>query len=547
MWGLLILELALTWVGLNLVSLHYIHMLQLESYQPDGYMRHLMRYKAEWQGVTLITGLVCLAAQLILPTIVFPLFTGERVYSMIISRVLIIAFYAVMCGREAYRFFTAKPKKPLVYTKRCKRLIAANAAVTLLCVVLLALIAARFDSSDRQTMLMWVSPMALIAALPFIVYLSSRAILPVENRINEGFKRASREKLAKNPKLIKVAITGSFGKTGTKYALGTILEGKYKTYISPGSTNTPMGLCTVINNRMPGDVQVFLAEMGSRHVGDIKELTQIVAPDVALITSVGAQHLETFGNVETVAKAKYELIEALGKKGKAFFASDGAWVDKMYEMAACQKFLSGLENPACDMWAENIETGAFGSRFELVTKDGQRQACETEILGRHNLSNVVLSALAAREMGLSLEEISAGISRLKPVEHRLQLIKGDINVLDDAFNSNPVGAKEALRILSCFPGRHLVVTPGFVEMGADEEKYNFELGGQIAEYCDAAILVGKKHTAPIMKGLLKAGFNRASVIQVGSLDEGSRRIREFISSGDAVLFENDLPDNYNEN
>ena len=227
------MELALTWLGLNLVSLHYIHMLQLESYQPDGYMRHLMRYRAEWQGVTLLTGAVCLAAQLILPTIIFPLFTGERVYSMIISRVLIMAFYAFMCGREGYRFFTAKPKKPLVYTKRCKRLIAANAAVTLLCVALLALIVARFDSSDRQTMLMWVSPMALIAALPFIVYLSSRAILPVENGINEGYKRAAREKLAKNPKLVKVAITGSFGKTGTKYALGTILEGKYKTYISP--------------------------------------------------------------------------------------------------------------------------------------------------------------------------------------------------------------------------------------------------------------------------------------------------------------------------
>lgn len=545
MWGLLIAELALTWLGLNLVSLHYIHMLQLESYQPDGYMRHLMRYKHEWQGVTMITGLVCLAAQIILPTIVIPVFTGERANAMRIARVLIIAFYAVMCGREAYRFFTAKQKKPLVYTKRCRRLIAANACVTLLCTALLALIIARYVE-DCSSMLMWVSPMTLMAALPFIVYLSSRASLPVENRINEGFKRSAREKLAQNPKLIKVAITGSFGKTGTKYALGTILEGKYKTYISPGSTNTPMGLCTVINNRLPQDAQVFLAEMGSRHVGDIRELTQIVAPEIALITSVGAQHLETFGNVETVAKAKYELIEALGKNGSAFFASDGAWVDKMYKKAPCKKFLSGLENPACDMWAENIETGAFGSHFDLVTKQGERQACETQILGRHNLSNVVLSALAAKEMGLSLEEIAGGIARLKPVEHRLQLIKGEINVLDDAFNSNPVGAKEALRILSCFPGKHLVVTPGFVEMGADEEKYNFELGGQIAQYCDAAILVGKKHSSPILQGLIKAGFDRACVIQVDSLDEATRRIRDFVSSGDAVLFENDLPDNYAE-
>ncbi len=198
------------------------------------------------------------------------------------------------------------------------------------------------------------------------------------------------------------------------------------------------------------------------------------------------------------------------------------------------------------MWAEDIDVGAFGSRFTLKTKDGESVSCETRLLGRHNISNVVLCCLTAKRLGLSLEEIARGVELIQPVEHRLQLIPGELNVIDDAFNSNPVGAKEALSILRAFPGRHLIITPGFVEMGEEEDKYNYEFGKQIADACDAAILVGPRHTQPILQGMLKQGFDKSRVLSVTTLDEASKRIREFVSPGDTVLFENDLPDNYNE-
>ncbi len=544
MWGLLIAELALTFIALCMGSLHYMHMLQLESYQLDGYLRHLKRYKEEWNGWTLATGLACFAAQIVLP-IVFTMFTGERTNSAITAHVIIMVACAISVAYNVWRDLSAPKKKPLVFTKRVKRLCAAQAAAIAFILALLTLILSYTDE-ERGLRLMRISPMTLIAALPWLMLAGGYLAQPIENHINHGFFLQAQAALAARKDMIKIGITGSYGKTGTKFALSTILSVKYKVFTSQSSVNTPMGLSKLINTQLKPEHQVFVAEMGARHVGDIKELCELVKPTIGLITSVGPQHLETFGNVETVAKTKNELIQALPKDGTGIFASDGAWVDKLYKRCACEKLLSGVGEGEYDLRADNISVGASGSRFTLISRDGESVECETKLLGRHNISNLVLSCLAAKKLGLSMEEIARGVSLVKPVEHRLQLIPGELNVIDDAFNSNPVGAREALSVLAAFPGRHLIITPGFVEMGEDEDRFNYQLGRQIASACDAAILVGPRHTKPILQGLLKEGFDESRILTVASLDEASAHIRDFVGRGDAVLFENDLPDNYKE-
>ncbi|MBQ3669020.1 MAG: UDP-N-acetylmuramoyl-tripeptide--D-alanyl-D-alanine ligase [Clostridia bacterium] len=544
MW-LLLTELAVALVLINLASIHYMHMLQLESYQLDGYWRHLKRTRSEWYGWTLIDAAVCLVAHIALPMLVSSFFTGERSQSTVISHLIVMAFFILYTGWNVYSEWKKPKKKPIGYTKRMKRLLAVHAGTVLVILALWALILGHEDESGLRVM--YVTPYVLIAACPVLPLLSGKLAQPIEDHINAGFFVSAQSKLNARKDLIKIGITGSYGKTGTKFALATILSMKYRVLTSESSINTPMGLSKIINNHLEKSHEVFIAEMGARHVGDITELTQLVHPTVGLITSVGPQHLETFGSVSTVAKTKFELIQALPKDGFAAFASDGAWVDKMYDKASCEKLKSGMGEGDYDMWAEDIEVGSFGSRFVLKTKDGESIACETKLLGRHNISNVVLSCLVAKRLGLTMDEIAQGVGRIKPVEHRLQLIPGDLNVIDDAFNSNPVGAKEALNVLHGFPGRHLIITPGLVEMGEDEDKFNYELGRQIAASCDAAILVGPRHTKPILQGMLKEGFDEDRILTVTTLDEASQHIRDFISSGDAVLFENDLPDNYNEN
>ena len=544
---LIILELVLAAAGILLASRHSLHMFQLESYQTEGYRNHLMRYPSEWKGWTLTVAFVCEVAQWVLP-VFFSLITGDRHDSTVISHLIIAAYFAVYAGINIYKDFTAKQKKPLVFTKRMKRLAATQAGVIIVLLGVMSALFVRYDSESKLVVMRVFSPFALTAALPWLINLSAAIIKPVEDKINLGFFNAARDKLAANKNCIRVGITGSYGKTSTKFALTTILSVKYNVLTSESSINTPMGLSKLINTRFDNSVEVFVAEMGARHVGDIAELATLVKPQIGLITSIGPQHLDTFKTVETVAKTKNELIKALPKDGAGFFASDGAYVDGLYEKCSVEKHLTAADkkDERTDMWAEDVTTGPFGCRFTLCDKDGGRVTCESQLLRRHSVSNIVLCCAVAKKLGMTLEEIARGVSLIKPIEHRMQIIRGALTVLDDAFNSNPVGAAEALTILKTFPGRHLVVTPGMVEMGENEDKFNYEFGRQIAENCDAAILVGPKHTKPIYDGMKAAGFDDSRVSVVKTLEEATALISRYAGSGDTVLFENDLPDNYAE-
>ena len=157
-------------------------------------------------------------------------------------------------------------------------------------------------------------------------------------------------------------------------------------------------------------------------------------------------------------------------------------------------------------------------------------------------------ATVCLRLGLTLRQISRGIAKLEPVEHRLQLIHnpGAYTIIDDAFNSNPRGAEAALNVLKDFSGRRIVITPGMVELGAEEAEFNRKLGRFMADKTDIAILVGKKHTRPIAEGLAEAGFPEGKVHQVASLNEATALLAKLGLPGDTVLFENDLPDNYSE-
>ena len=203
--------------------------------------------------------------------------------------------------------------------------------------------------------------------------------------------------------------------------------------------------------------------------------------------------------------------------------------------------------PEADVWAEGISVSAEGSSFRLCTRHGSVD-CVTPLLGAHNIQNILLAAMVALELGLELQQIARGISRLQPVEHRLQLLRkpGGITVIDDSFNSNPVSSGRALDVLRQFPGRRIVITPGMVELGPQEAEYNRQLGNTIASCADLAILVGVKHTRPILDGAIEAGFPAEACRQVASLEEAAALLREIGQSGDTVLFENDLPDHYTE-
>ena len=509
-------------------SLESLHMLQLESYQLDGYRRWIAANKERAYVKGFVSAIVSLLAMTALS-----FFAGVWTY-------FLTAVVALLCGLCCFLLSRRHPaKKKLVFTKRVWRLIAVHAVLWLV-VYLLLDVAGDFVVQVRAL------PFAVPAVWVWTLALSALLAQPMEKAINRHFFRDAQKKLQNDPNLIRIGITGSYGKTSTKFILATLLREKYVVLATPSSFNTPMGLTRVVREQLRPEHQVFLAEMGARHKGDIAELVDLVHPQYGVLTSVGPQHLETFGTIETVAQTKYELIEGLPADGAAFFAGDGGICEALYAKTTIDKTLAGLTE-ACSVRAEDIRVTTDGSTFVLVTPQG-RVECHTPLLGRHNIQNAVLCAAVACKLGLSLAQIAAGLSKVEPVEHRLQLIRGagGVTVIDDAFNANPAGAKAAMEVLAGFPGRRICVTPGMVELGEEEEELNRLFGRQMAAACTIAILVGKRRAKPIAEGLREAGFAEENLHIVANLDEATALLARTTQPGDVVLFENDLPDNYDE-
>lgn len=509
------------------------HIFQLESYQFPGYFRSLRRNPLRmWlPGLGITVGSIGLYYA-------YDAFTRDGAApGTRIAVTLLLPAVACLLGLAIVKAFSGKPqKKKFVLTGRVKRLYAVS-----FCVL------------SALSLLLAQSPLAVLPALwplalPLAVALCGLLAWPVEKLISECYFRDARRKLLQNPRLIRIGITGSYGKTSVKHIIGTILAEKYPTLVTPASFNTPMGVSRAIRERLTASHQVFVGEMGARHVGDIREMCRLVRPTIGVLTSVGPQHLDTFKTVERVAQTKYELIESLPGDGHAYFCDDQGICRGLYARTAKPKSLISLSAGDADVWCERMAVSASGSDFDLCIRDKGSIHCQTLLLGEHNILNILTAAAVASDLGLTLKQIAHGVSKLKPFASRLELIsrQGGFTIINDAFNSNPVSSKAALRVLAQFPQRRIIITPGMVELGSQESAYNREFGRAIAQAADIAIIVGKKRVLPILEGLREAGFPEANLYRVDSLEASTALLNTLVHKEDTVLYENDLPDNYQE-
>lgn len=440
-------------------------------------------------------------------------------------------------------------KKPLVFTQRATRLFRANLFLNGLILLVPSIIYLSTNNGILYAVIL-VLFYLLYKFQSLIMYLSTIIMKPIEEKINMGFYVNAQNKIKSREDLNVIGITGSFGKTSTKFIVGTILSQKFNVLNTPESYNTPMGLSKVINNDLNSDHEVFVAELGAKVIGEIREVSQLVQPKIGVLTNIGPTHMETFKNIENIMKTKYELIEELPTDGVAIFNYDNEHIKKLADKTFKEKILYGLEETdKLNLYADNIVVSELGSTFTLKDDKGNSVECTTKLLGKHNISNLLAGASVALALGFSFEEISKGIAKVEPVEHRLNIINSGsgIIVIDDAFNSNPIGTKAALDVLGQFKeGKKIIVTPGMIELGEMEEAANREFGVNIGKVCDYVILVGEKRTIPIYEGLMETNYNKDNIFVVNNLDEASVQIGKIAKPKDVVLFENDLPDNYSE-
>ncbi len=510
---------------LSAASIKMLHMYQLSSYRLHGVMN--------WLKVSHYEYFLRYFAFAFFASGIAVLFNLCFVYVPQIHYFSFL-FYVFFGAIFIIVSFRTKSKVPMAVTPRMTRLILVN---TLLC---LAFSVGGWGLS--KTPMQEVGYCVLPLLIPLICLISYGITYPFEKLIARSFIKDATAEIDKRKAsgMEVIGITGSYGKTTAKNILAAMLATKYRVCATPGSYNTPLGICRTVNDVLGDDDRIFIAEMGARRRGDIKELCALAKPDYALITGVGTQHLETFGSVEAIADAKFELAEALPSGAPCVFNCSDAGAAKLSERFDGNKVKAG-ESEDCAVRYYDVTYDASGCTFKIT--DGKETIiAKTRLLGRHIPGIIASCAAVAMPLGVPLCACVRAAEKLSPVPHRLEVSTvGDKTIIDDAYNSNTEGAKNALEVLSAFEGEKIIVTPGIVELGDMEKEANITFGRQIAEVCDKAVLVGSR--AKFMaKGASEAGMTEG-VYSVDSLKE-AKKILSQTEGKAAILFENDLPDNY---
>lgn len=517
-----------------------LQMLQQNSYFPSRYFK--------WVKHSYVT-------ELSLCTLVYCLLTfciSNQKYYITLGISIAVLAVRIFLSIATHK----KSIKKLVFTARVKRLyvtaILALGALITVCVLSPAQTSQILQIGNTNKFLIVGNLRHEISRTVCLLFATVTPILtlfiwlityPVEKAVARWYINDAKKILKSHKNLTVIGITGSYGKTTTKFILNRILSEKFNTVCTPQSFNTPMGVVRTVRGNIKPQTQMFVCEMGAKNVGDIKEICDIAHPDYAIITSVGEQHLETFKSVDNVFKTKFELADAVTKKGGKTLANLDSQGIKERQGNRNDVIYFG---EGTNYRAENIVCGEDGTTFELCL-DGTTFTVSTRLLGIHSVSDILAAAALAHILGVGENDIKFAIGSLKPTEHRLELknyTNGSL-LIDDAYNSNPEGCLEAVRVLGSFAGkRKILVTPGLIELGAREYDCNYALGLEATKHCDVIILVGQNRSKPMMDAIATTDFDKNNVYVVSSFKEATQIYNPMLNGESVVLWENDLPDNY---
>ncbi len=457
---------------------------------------------------------------------------------------VLCSIYIVSLISDRIRSKQEQNKKPLAFTKRIKRLMFT---ITLIYIIPLIIF---FLNTDLVNIVILI--LAILTSLNyFVIFIANLINYPVERIVYHYYERKAKNKLKSMPNLKIVGITGSYGKTSSKNILNDILNIKYNCLATAKSINTFNGLMITINNQLSKFDDVFIAEMGAYVKGEINGLCKLVNPNYGIITSIGTAHLETFGSEENILNGKMELAEYLEEDGAVVFNYDDVKQRnyKFKKEKHAKVLWVGLDNDDLDVSGSNIKASYKGTSFDVKFKgDKKTYKFETKLLGKHNVYNILQSLALGREFGIEVKDLIQAVRRVNVVEHRLELRKfPTFYQIDDAYKSNPVGAKSALEVLDLMDGKKVVVTPGMIELGPKEEELNCEFGKQIADVADEVILIGEKRTKPIYNGLISKKYNKDKIHVLNDVRDAYTLLNDLKDKKDLyALFENDLPDTYTE-
>ncbi len=502
-------------------GLIFLQIAQQDEYAPERLIKWFIDNKAFDKKVTLLL-IVALLIGLYCQCWFLPIILSSAVIAL-------IAFTTIDPRYQA--------KLKLNFTARAKKIFQLY---KILCLVILTTLAMLCLTLSVKVVL----AILFVQVLPAILILTLKILEPGEKNLQSKFFNEAQEIVKKaNPQVI--GITGSFGKTSVKNALAEVLQLTLgSTFWPPAGVNTRMGITREIRERLSASYKFAVIEMAAYRLGSIAKLCELTPPTVGIITAIGKQHLERFGSQDVTYQAKTELARAVHQDGILVVNADNVLANKAgLEHQRRINIFYGLEpQPHINFLAKNIFYTFEGSKFD-IEHQGNTYSIQTKLLGRAAVSNLTCVFATALTLGAKPELIIGSFANIQPVNNRLAFEKtkvegGYVYYLHDGYNSNEEGFQSALEVMQQLPAsRRIIMTPGVIELGAEEAEINQFLATKAAEVCDYVIVVG-----PVNKAAFQAGVDSGKLIIAATREIAFQKLFELTIPETIILIENDLSD-----
>ncbi|MFQ5347603.1 MAG: Mur ligase family protein [Rhodothalassiaceae bacterium] len=512
----------------------YLLFFQQEEYDGGRFVRWLTRVRARDRRASLAAGIAGVLAIAVPPD-------AELLHAL--ADILILAGLGL--GMRLSLRPLARAKKPLVMTARARRILALALLVSLALGILVWV-----PTGVGSPLAPALTTLVLAQIAPYCLVIADYGLKPLERRIRARYRAEAHTRLkALDP--VVIGITGSYGKTSTKHILAHVLASAAPTLATPGSVNTEMGISRIVREELAPHHRYFIVEMGAYGPGSIARLCRLAPPKLGIITAVGVAHFERFGDLDTVFDAKFELAEAVAAAGgRTVVIGDAMPGDRLRERLSRDGDHLRLVGDVAGstLRLDEVRQTPQGLELAIAGEAVPAMSLKVPLYGLHQAHNVLAAVAAALQLGLPPDMIRAALAKTPQIRHRLEVIRrGDITVIDDAYNANPEGFAAALALLDSLVGaggRRILVTPGMVELGARHEQEHARLGRLAAQHADIALVVGPERIASFVDAFEAAMPPGASL--EGFVDQAAAEawVNTHASAGDVVLFENNLPDLY---
>lgn len=504
--------------------LFWIYLWQLKEYHIERFIDHFRTYK----GKKIFLNVLYLVKFLLLTLLLI-----NYAFFNVVFYILLTIYIA-----ESFNFLMRKPKWP-TWTVKTILLFLVSLALVFLFLVKAYLL----ENIIPFTLSLLLFDIFTFAIASFVVLLFQPLFAMARNII----LRKAKNKISQHKNLTVIGITGSYGKTSTKEFLATILSSKFKILSTKDHKNSEMGIAKTILEELKTEHQIFIVEMGAYSKGGIKLLCDMARPSIGMVTGVNEQHLSTFGTMENLLSAEggQELLNSLPKDGLLVVNGDNKYCMDLYKKANIYKKVYSLKNDKVDsdVWAEEISVLEHSLDFMAMTRDKEVTHINVDILGKQSIQNLLGAVLIAKELGMSLEEISKAAAHIKQEQAGITLKKGihGIKIIDSSYSSNPDGVIADLEYLNVFKEKKVVIMPCLIELGKKSSEVHYHIGKKIAEVCNLAIITTKDKFEEVKKGAVENSMDAKNIIFCEKAKEILHIITTFCKEDDAVLLEGGRP------